>query len=244
MPSRMLEYDPLWASDKIANAEASTRPEYTWLYGLADGHGCFELNLRAIWSKVSAIRPELTQDRLRAIFAEFERVGLLFVWVANGKRYAYWTGSDRPGRLPKLSERSRYKRSTPPIPPAELVAYEAKFRSQGLNAENRDSIASTSREDRDSIATTSRPELDLDLNLIGSGSGSEKDRGRNGEGGGVEEETQTAKALTEDTRPPKAFVCRRCGADFVDVQQYNNHMRAHLAEIETPAGKRRRRVTF
>lgn len=127
MPSRMIDYENLWLSEKLGNIESSMRAEYAWLYGCADANGSFELNLRGIHSRVSAIRPRLTLQRLERIFDEFERGGLLFVWWQNGKRYGHWTGSDRPGRLPKASERHRYKKLAPDVPVNELSKYESRF---------------------------------------------------------------------------------------------------------------------
>jgi hypothetical protein len=117
----MIDFDSLWASEKLAACESSIRVEYVWLYGLADANGSFELNMRSIHSRVSAIRPRLTLRR-----------GLLFTWSANGKRYGHWTGSDRPGRLPKLSERHRYKKLATDIPKERLADYESRFRRDGV----------------------------------------------------------------------------------------------------------------
>lgn len=127
MPSRMIDFDALWASEKLAACQSSMRVEYLWLYGLADAYGSFELNLRAIHSKVAAIRPRLTLQRVEKLFAEFERQGLLFTWRENGKRYGHWTGSDRPGRLPKPSERHRYKKLATDVPKEQLSAYVSRF---------------------------------------------------------------------------------------------------------------------
>ena len=99
MPSRMIDFDAVWTSDKLAACKESLRGEYTWFYGLADAHGTFEINFRAIHSRVSAIRPKLSVKRIVAIFEEFHQNGLLFTWTVNGKTYGFWTGSDRKGRL-------------------------------------------------------------------------------------------------------------------------------------------------
>ncbi len=117
MPSRMIDFDSMWASDKIAACADFAQVEYAWLYGLADGHGCFEItNLRVIWGRVAAIRKNLSLEQLAQVFVEFQRHGLLFVWEHDGKRFAHWTGSDKPGRLPSESTRARYARSTPAVP--------------------------------------------------------------------------------------------------------------------------------
>ena len=128
MPKRVLDFDAMWGSDKLAACAPWAQAEYAWLYGLADASGCFELtNLRVIWGRVAAIRGSLTIERLEQVFAEFQDQGLLFVWEHEGKRYGHWTGSDVPGRLPPPSWRMRLERFAPPVPKQELAKYMARF---------------------------------------------------------------------------------------------------------------------
>src|SRR5258708_2247162 len=128
MPKRVLDFDALWSSDKLAACAPWAQAEYAWLYGLADCNGSFELtNLRVIWGRVAAIRHTLTLERLEQVFEEFISHGLLFTWEANGKRYGHWTGSDQPGRLPPPSWRARLERLAPPVPKLELAAFLARF---------------------------------------------------------------------------------------------------------------------
>ena len=55
MPKRVLDFDAMWAYDKIAACAEWAKAEYAWIYGLADANGSFELtNLRVLWCKVSA----------------------------------------------------------------------------------------------------------------------------------------------------------------------------------------------
>jgi hypothetical protein len=80
MPKRVLDFDAMWGSDKLAACAAWAQAEYAWLYGLADASGCFELtNLRVIWGRVAAVRGNFTIERLEQVFAEFQEKGLLFV---------------------------------------------------------------------------------------------------------------------------------------------------------------------
>ena len=131
MPKRVIDFDAMWASDKIASCADWAQAEYAWLYGLADASGCFELtNVRVIWGRVSAIRKNLTLERLEQVLGEFVARGLLFTWEENGKRYGHWTGSDVPGRLPAPSWRARLERLAPPVPPAQLAAYTARYGSR------------------------------------------------------------------------------------------------------------------
>ncbi len=128
MPRRVIDFDALWASDKLASCAEWAQCEYAWLYGLADASGSFEMgNLRVIWGRVAAIRKNLTLERLGEIFDEFIARGLLFTWEENGKRYGHWTGSDVPGRLPPPSWRMRLEKLAPPVPRQALAAYSAGF---------------------------------------------------------------------------------------------------------------------
>src|SRR5258708_37346855 len=128
MPKRVLDFDAMWGSGKLAACAAWAQAEYAWMYGLADASGCFELtNLRVIWGRVAAIRGNFTIERLEQVFAEFQDKGLLFGWEHEGKRYAHWTGSDVPGRLPPPSWRMRLERFTPPVPKRQLAEYMARF---------------------------------------------------------------------------------------------------------------------
>jgi hypothetical protein len=128
MPKRVIDFDAMWASDKLASCAEWAQTEYAWLYGLADASGSFEMtNLRVIWGRVAAIRRNLTLELLGQVFDEFIARGLLFTWEQNGKRYGHWTGSDIPGRLPPPSWRMRLEKLAPPIPRAALAAYSARF---------------------------------------------------------------------------------------------------------------------
>jgi hypothetical protein len=128
MPKRVIDFDAMWGSDKLAACADWAQAEYAWLYGLADASGCFELtNLRVIWGRVAAIRGNLSIERLEQVFGEFQDKGLLFAWEHEGKRYGHWTGSDVPGRLPAPSWRVRLERFAPPVPKQQLAEYMAKF---------------------------------------------------------------------------------------------------------------------
>ena len=128
MPKRVIDFDAMWGSDKLASCAEWAQAEYAWLYGLADASGCFELtNLRVIWGRVAAIRRNLSLERLEQIFHEFHDKGLLFVWEENGKRYGHWTGSDVPGRLPAPSWRIRLERLAPPVPKQQFAEFMSRF---------------------------------------------------------------------------------------------------------------------
>ncbi len=132
MPKRVIDFDAMWASDKIAACAEWAQVEYAWLYGLADCAGCFELtNLRVVWGRVAAIRKSFSIERLEQVLDEFQENGLLFVWTESGKRYGHWTGSDVPGRLPPPSWRNRLERLAPAVP-RELFAKYVAAHSMGV----------------------------------------------------------------------------------------------------------------
>ncbi len=132
MPKRVIDFDAMWASDKIAACTEWAQAEYAWLYGMADCAGCFELtNLRVVWGRVAAIRKSFSMERLEQVLDEFQDKGLLFVWNESGKRYGHWTGSGVPGRLPPASWRNRLERLAPAVP-RELFAKYVAAHSLGV----------------------------------------------------------------------------------------------------------------
>jgi hypothetical protein len=212
MPTRMIDFDALWTSDKLAACKESARVEYTWLYGLADAHGTFEINLRSTHSRVSAIRPKLSAKKIGAIFEEFHRNGLLFKWTKYGKTYGFWTGSDKTGRLPKPSERHRYKRFAPDVPTQELAEYESCF-------------------GRDALTSESRLGVGVGVGLVRNGDGAEAR-----EGVGTEGETKhVANARDNSAGRPETLPikpnqerkqqshCTHCNQSFVDAKEFMSH---------------------
>ena len=125
MPARILHGEAMWGSHKLANVEPPwVRPEYAWLYPLAGSNSVFELDARAIWARCYAFnRPERPIEEVKTILAAFERAKLLFTWEQNGKRWGYWTGSEKPGRRPRPSwiERDRDKGKLGPDPPGDQL---------------------------------------------------------------------------------------------------------------------------
>ncbi len=109
MPKRVLDGEAMWASSKLARAEPTwARAEYAWLYPLAGSNGVFEVDARATWAKCYAYaRPEKTVEDVEVILQGLEKAKLLFVWKQDGKQWGYWTGCEKPGRLPRQSWRKR-----------------------------------------------------------------------------------------------------------------------------------------
>jgi hypothetical protein len=115
-------------SDKIAALPGWAQPEYAWMYPLADANGVLELtNLIAVYRRAYAIRLSFSFSKFRKLIELLETLGLLFTWEADRKRYGYWTGAERRGRLPSLSTRARYNPIGILPPTDQLRAYYKRF---------------------------------------------------------------------------------------------------------------------
>ena len=124
MPTRLLAFDDLWASGKIARCAAWAQAEYSWLYGLADAFGSFELtDLSVIHGIVAPLRKNFPVDRLGEVLCEFNKHGLLFVWEQDGKIFGHWTGRQKNGHRPSPATQARSKPFAPEGPEEQLAAY-------------------------------------------------------------------------------------------------------------------------
>ncbi len=167
MPSRMVHYEAIWNSGKLAKCSNPARREYAWIYGLADCNGSFEMtDLRALWFRVAPIRPDMTVENFCEYLCEYQTHGLLFSWERNGKRYGHWTKSEEPGRLPPKKTRNRYTWDAPVVPKKGLKSYVNKFPSSKIAGGRR------SRPHPDPVEDESSLGLGSGLGLgLGSGEG-------------------------------------------------------------------------
>jgi len=139
MNKRILDGTGVWKSDKIARIQPEwMRAEYANWIPLALANGSFEADTRRIWATVySYNRPEISFDNAEEIRSEFCRVGLLFLWSdeASGKIWGYFTGIEKPGRLPARSRLDKKHEPIGPTPPADaLRSYVELTRSKALDA--------------------------------------------------------------------------------------------------------------
>ena len=107
MPKRVIDFDALWASDKLAACARWAQAEYAWLYGLADASGSFELtNLRVIWGRAAAT-PFLAGEGDRGWRASFD-------WLIGNRSNArkVLAGEYAPV-APRLSRAARAERRGP-----------------------------------------------------------------------------------------------------------------------------------
>lgn len=139
MNKRILDGTGVWKSDKIARILPEwIRAEYANWIPLALANGSFEADTRRIWATVySYNRPGISFDDAEEIKGEFCRAGLLFLWPdeASGKIWGYFTGIEKPGRLPAKSRLDKKHEPIGPIPPADaLRSYIELTRSKALDA--------------------------------------------------------------------------------------------------------------
>jgi hypothetical protein len=169
MPSRVIDGDKMHQSDKIAALPGWAQPEYAWIYPLADANGVIELtNLRAVHARAYAIRRNFSFLKFTKLIQLFENGGLLFIWEFSGKRYGYWTGAERRGRLPSLSTRARYNPIGILPPVHQLRSFYKRF---GLRADAL--VMNPSRLNRDEIVTGVGVGVGLG---VGKGKGGEKSK--------------------------------------------------------------------
>jgi hypothetical protein len=107
MPNRIIS-DISWKSKKVRQIKPlEFRPEYAWLIPLANDCGVFEFDAESIWQDAYAgVRPDWTPEKVQQLMDEFVRVGLWETFEQAGHTYAWLVGSQKPGLLPKPSERS------------------------------------------------------------------------------------------------------------------------------------------
>jgi len=124
MPKRIVDGPGIWESHKIRQVQPpELRAEFANLIPLATANGVFECCEYQIYSKVYSFnRDGWSPEEVRAMLDEFERVKLLFRWVDGaGKKYGFWVGIDKKGRLPSKKRQDEKHEATEPEVPADLL---------------------------------------------------------------------------------------------------------------------------
>src|SRR5688572_13995127 len=98
-------YDTLWASKRLRRCSRDAAMAYPWIFLVADDHGRFEYDPRAIWSKCFASREDVTVNDVALWLSEYEREELLFRYGAD-EQFAYWYNFK--GRKPSERRKSNY----------------------------------------------------------------------------------------------------------------------------------------
>lgn len=161
MPKRLIDGDAIWKSNKVLALKPEYRAEYVWLLPLGEVNACFEYDPLAIWANCYAmLRPGWTMEEVRNLLEAFEAAKLLFKFEHGNKQYGFWVGMEK--HLPKPSEREKYKKHRPIVPPDLL----AKFLSED--------IADVQRRFSDVVASSVSVSASVGLgngNGLGTGSG-------------------------------------------------------------------------
>ena len=142
MPKRVIDGEGIWGSDKIASIKPHwVKAEYANLVSLALANGTFECSPGKIWARVySYNRREITLKKVAFILHTLHKAKLLFLWKReDGKVWGYWTGIEKPGRLPTEKTRKARRELCGQIPPEEelrafLNSHEPTANSQLLSS--------------------------------------------------------------------------------------------------------------
>jgi hypothetical protein len=116
MPKRIVDGEAVWRSSRVKKLPEELRLHYIAWIPLAEANGAFEADSALIWTRVYAyLMPSFTEEDVEDLLSRLEQAGLLTVYHANGKRWAYFNGMEKPGRLPSEAHQARYS-ELPPLP--------------------------------------------------------------------------------------------------------------------------------
>jgi hypothetical protein len=102
---RLIDFERIYDSGKLESLGSDElRLEYLWMHGIAGPNGSFEWSQRRIWAAAYAPIRDKTPDDVGRFLQEFLDAGLLLRWEQDGKTWGYFTGSEKPGRLPRESK--------------------------------------------------------------------------------------------------------------------------------------------
>ncbi len=119
MPKRIVDGEALWLSEKVKRLPEKYRLHYANWLPLAEANGVFEVDIDRIHTKIYAfLCPAIGKSQVRKLLELMVGVGLVRTWKESGKTWGYFTGIDKPGRLPSIKHLERYS-NLPPNPPVE-----------------------------------------------------------------------------------------------------------------------------
>ncbi len=105
--------------DLLKCSEAAQDQFPKLLLATADAHGCFKVNIPQIRAKTFPHRPKVTNDKIQKWLDEYESVGMLQIWMVEGRLYGFWTAWNKYNRpdtryswkTPKPPDTNDHKRS-------------------------------------------------------------------------------------------------------------------------------------
>jgi hypothetical protein len=124
MPIRFVDGEGVWGSRKLKQVTPDFfQPFYAGMIPLAMANGTFECDAATVQYRVCGFRQaHLSEEFIRMMLDEFERVKLLFRWKVGNKEWGYWAGIEKQGRLPADSQKYKYAKGEP-VPKAEFQAW-------------------------------------------------------------------------------------------------------------------------
>jgi hypothetical protein len=124
MPVRFVDGEGVWGSRKLKQVTPDFfQPFYAGMIPLAMANGTFECDAATVQYRVCGFRQaHLSEEFIRLMLDEFERVKLLFRWRVGNKEWGYWAGIEKPGRLPADSQKYKYAKGES-VPKAEFQAW-------------------------------------------------------------------------------------------------------------------------
>jgi hypothetical protein len=123
MPKRVIDGEAVWSSEKLLRVSPRFRCEFVWILPNALANGVCEIDARRIWSRCYAYcREDYHFADVEQMLDEFESAGMLFRWTIDGKRWGFFVGIDKSGRLPGLKRLEKKHDAIGPTPPADELA--------------------------------------------------------------------------------------------------------------------------
>lgn len=103
MPKRIIDGEAIWTSLRLRELGTDALPAlyYLWLLPTATANGTFECDADLIWRSCFSWYQNwrITPKEVESFIQLYHEHGLLFLWT-NGRRWGYWIGIEKPGRLP------------------------------------------------------------------------------------------------------------------------------------------------
>ncbi len=117
MPIRMVDGDAIATSTRLNKVPEKYRLDYAYWVTFAQANGTFEADANIIWAKFYAYQfPSRKLKHVFEILSAFSEAGLIHLWQEDGKQWGFFSGSEKPGRLPSSKHLNRYKNLPPSYP--------------------------------------------------------------------------------------------------------------------------------
>ena len=117
MPKRVIDGEALWRSRKLKSVSPEYRMHYANWLPMANYKGVFEACPDTVWATVYAfLLPGISEQTVQSILDEFSKAGLLKLWESGGRKWGYFVGIDRAGRLPPKGHHQHYSDNFPEPP--------------------------------------------------------------------------------------------------------------------------------